>query len=269
MRTRTALAALLATLPLPLAADPLAFSFREFRNYCTAGAFSACASVSIRVWSTPTESFIVISFQNRQGSAYGHDNTGGSSLGFFQMTNRHGTPYGVPFPLPAEFPDDDWLRTVGPVESLGQEPGLWDATLDLGVASQWSPAGTGKGVFGCAALPIDPDAPSTEFGDDGYSGAWRTCPRDGFTGHVDMAVVIDIPSSAEDWDLEWTMTGAPGSGTSATCQTADGSTCASLTPEPGTMALLATGLAGVGCLRRRRRGAAEVASSRASPHVPR
>lgn len=247
-RSVAILGALLGLGLAPVAASPR-FTFREYTNYCTTGALVTCASSSVSVWSTSQGSVIVIRFQNRQGSDYGFDNSGGSSMDFFTMTHRNQQWYGVPYPLPTglPLPTGPWLTTVGDVGRLGQAPDIWDASLDLGWMSVWNPAGLGKGVFGCDPRPIDPDAPPLEWGANGYSGALVTCPRDGLDGWVQMAIVVDIPSTAADWDLTWSMSSNWDRAPYGTwCNTADRSSCVSVTPEPVTMSLLATGLAGVG-----------------------
>lgn len=62
-----------------------------------------------------------------------------------------------------------------------------------------------------------------------------------------MAIVVDIPSTAADWDLAWSMSAnRPGPPYGTWCNTGDATSCTRMTPEPVTMGLLATGLVGVG-----------------------
>lgn len=251
--------ALAALSPVALRADAPVVTTREFLNYCTAGAFHTCASVRIQVMSTAAGSVLLFQVQNREGNSYGYDNIGPSSIRSFQLRHRDPVTYGIAFDsLPGLPWPSQWIGTSGAVGSLGQAPAMWDASLDgLGHSpdgefsfSEWYLYTMGKGIFGCDALPIDPNAPENEMTPLGYSGAYQTCAPAGQDGWVNVWLAVDIPSTAEDWDFSWSMDAAGGYGG---CSTAASSDCVTVTPEPVSLALVATGLAGMALVGRRRR----------------
>ncbi|MBK8002557.1 MAG: VPLPA-CTERM sorting domain-containing protein [Gemmatimonadetes bacterium] len=254
--------AVAALAPAALHADAPVVTTREYLNYCTSGAFHTCASVRIQVISTPTGSALVLQVQNRQGNSYGYDNVGPTSISSFTLTGRPGlTHY---FPMDS-IPGLRWpitgVTTSGPVGSLGQSPGVWDPTLGMQVpgdggdvmVSSWYLNTFGKGIFGCDALPIDPNAPEFEGTPQGFSGAYQTCTPAGQSGWVEFWMVVDIPSTAEDWELSWTMDGGGGFNGASGCSTGPESDCVTVTPRPVSLTLVATGLAGMALVRRRRR----------------
>ncbi len=251
--------AVAALAPAALRADAPVVTTREFLNYCTSGAFHTCASVRIQVMSTSAGSVLLFQVQNREGNSYGYDNIGPSSIESFRLRHQDPVTYGIPFD---SLPGLPWYSqfnyTSGAVGSLGQEPWSWDASLDWVIQgpdgefsmSEWYLYTMGKGIFGCDALPIDPNAPPNEMTPIGFAGAYQTCAPAGQDGWVNVWMVVDIPSTAEDWDFSWSMSGAGGYGG---CSTGRESDCVTVTPEPVSLTLVATGLAGMALVRRRRR----------------
>ena len=241
----------------PLRADgPLQVTRRTWTNYCTSGAFHTCASVTVQVDRYAAGSVITIQLRNMQGSSYGYDNIGPSSIGWFEMRSVGHRPYDtVQFPGNPDAPSIFGLGVVGAVDSLGTGPGNWDASLNLGWASYWGISSFGRGIFGCDAPPIDPTAPPYDWGTgNGYGGGYVTCPTQGFGGAVQMQISVDTPSTVDDWTFFWTMQGERGGGYCATSEEEWGAHgCTTVTPEPLTLTLLGTGLAGAGLVRRRTR----------------
>ena len=231
-------------------------SERAYTNYCTTGALHACASVIVKTaWSeTVGATFVTVFVRNEQGSNWGYDNTGPSSLGHLRLMGLDPLttatlPYG-----------GAQIGAVGPVAVYGEDPSAWDWTLLNAYPSSdgtwrpyWSfdPAGNFLGIFGCDVPPIDPKVAGLWPLPLGvYAGGYGTCARDGW---VTLRFATTTEFTADALWVTWSM------GPGGNCDTQDRQSCAQVTPEPMTIVLLGTGLAGLGAVYRRRRRGGEPA----------
>jgi len=235
MRSRLSLL-LLAALPATLHAN----GFRRFDNYCTTGAFVSCASVTIRVTSLAGgQTVLVVTMRNLEGT-HPADNSPGSIL-------RN-------LVLDWNVPADPTWNTFGPtVTSRGvnliQDP---YAFLDTDIESSGLNINMfGSGVVGCHAPQIPSELPPG-FGTDSLHAAFQTCPALGaggalvFTFQTDQHTDWDVNRLSLRLDYDSFSAGGP-----ISCTVNVDCFQVTVTPEPVTFVLLATGLVGLGVFARR------------------
>lgn len=230
-------------------------------DLCTPGRFSTCASVQLSVIQNPVGSLVVLRIRNMQGSNPYGTSRGSTFAQFLLLANRPNFFwFDVDRPCPGcgtRFATEGPVRTFGGVEpgNLGNmDITYYDMLWGGGVA--WllfdSQNFLALGFYGCDRGPLvrsDNEGGRTE-------RAIATCPAQGYTGWFTWAFQTnqriqphELGYSMTFWDVSGTVTGcqynAPGLG---------GSTCV-VTPEPTTLALLATGLGSVGLAWRGRKRA--------------
>jgi PEP-CTERM motif len=216
-----------------LAARPAhADSFIDYSSQCFTGSFWTCASVQVFTRPTPTGTYVEIRMRNLM--------PGNARISSLLMWERGAGRWGGynPWETLAWGP-------VGNVDVVGPQPGFaWDFSNGF---VHWGDTGNpysgfqGYAVNGGGIVGCDNTEPIPDYWDGTPTGFWRTCPSQGFDGWVGFRFTIGKHITASDvviYDV-----GGHDYRTQAV----------SVTPEPGTMVLLATGLAGVAGLRRRKR----------------
>lgn len=219
-------------------------------TYCTTGSLNACASVVVEKFND----LVLIRVRNLQGQV-ANDNTWYSGINALQI-----------FVPGLNGFSDFTTTTAGGVNMLGPAASWWAAQYDVGWLYLWANGAT-AGIVGCG----------TGVGAPNTLGHYQTCDSDSW-------VVFGFRTQ-QNWDLSqmtlrW-YASAYGSPTDYTPQTVvcdprvaggcaeienhttapewitlfapESSQPANVTPEPVTLALLGTGLAGVGAAARRRR----------------
>ncbi|MBK8005191.1 MAG: PEP-CTERM sorting domain-containing protein [Gemmatimonadetes bacterium] len=238
------LLALASALAVGLPAAAYADGFQSYK-VCGGLNFSTCAAVSINV----VGSSVTVRVWNLSGNGaatYGVGSTVAANTVFngigFYNTGGVSAVSGT-------------LQTTGPVRA-GDTPSGWGLqnNATLGFSVDWKTISPGKGgangiASGCAAIPTNIEV-------------WQN-PCTGNLGNTADYVTFSFQISGT-WDpttSDVVLRGInPVSGSSTECWTGNSpngapSTCTTVTPEPVTMSLLATGLAGMGgagFLRRRK-----------------
>jgi len=235
----------LAAVGLAMAPASARADIKHFLNYCSPGAMRACASIvvetSLRAGGGTNVSIRV---RNLQGWGWYGDNTGGSSIrrvGLItpQIVGASGLS----------------VSTIGTVGQQGSPNGYWflDQPAGLGgliqVASSTNYTGEG-GIRGC-------DNPTYS-----VNNYYRTCGEN--TGWVVFTFTTQNNWSASQAEVAWLSDGYQNYTTEPITECgsdggygADGRIpCSHVTPEPITMVLLGSGMAGLGgagLIRRRRK----------------
>lgn len=253
---------------------------RSWTGFCSSGSLRTCASVQLETVNTADGTRVTIRFRNLQGT-HPFDNTGGS------IVNKIGI-------VGVGIDDDDLVEdlevtTEGSVGREDEPEDEWEVDdsdgfiediigdRDLGFVLQADGDGDG-GILGCSDADDDP------------SDFFRTCNSLGYGGWVVFTFTTEETWSASDVEIAWQVVevsatdggrlacwtgGQPSSGpvTSSSGpfkhsdkddddeEPEDVPACVEMpydtnvVPEPITMVLLGTGLAGIGgtALRRRRR----------------
>jgi len=224
-------------------AATLRADFKDFSNRCSPGAIRACASIQVHtVLNSSGGTNVRILVRNLQGWTGGTDNTGGSII----------TRIGLTAPAPMTGATG---LTVAPFGAgvvgsakgwtLAQQGGQ-GGPIELTAGPGQSPWNTfAGGIVGC-------DNPSDGLPDSHY----RTCSG----GWVELTFTTTNAWSANDAQVAWltqhAMNSDGASGFECSTDAAGGQdSCEVVTPEPFTILLLGSGLAGlggVGAFKRRR-----------------
>jgi hypothetical protein len=222
---------------------------RNFYAYCTVGAFRTCASVQVEtVVNAQGGTNVILRIQNLQGTLP-FDNTGGSLI----------TALGLTAP-DIQGAANLQVSTEGSVGVVGTPAQYW-ALSNTGVGGAVEFSASTNTIQGNTSLPAE----YLRGGILGCDNAWtmptsyyQTC---GGNGWVVFSFTTTNAWSANDAQIAFrSQSLVIRQGLHKACRTADpyGSNeyCMSVVPEPITLALLGSGLAGLGGvgLVRRRRG---------------
>lgn len=228
-----------------LAASPLRADFKDFSNYCSPGAMRACAS--LQIFTTLNGSGgtdVMIRVQSLQGWGVYGDNTGGSAI----------TRIGIVAPVNIGSATNLSIATTAGAIEANNASSLWGLRTPGSIGSPIElTAGISSGVSGAILGCGTPytGMPSIYFRTCG--GGWIefsfTTSNAWSADDAELAWVIDRTANFNSDGLECDTDTIPAPGRTGCLQ-------ASPVPEPITMVLLGSGLAGmggVGFLRRRRK----------------
>jgi hypothetical protein len=236
---------LAAALLLATAGAASAQQYNFFDDYCTVGAIRTCASVRLRTeWdATLGRTNVQIWIRNLQGTL-AQENTGGAPI----------SRVGLTFPNITN-PSNLTIQTVGTAVTVGTPAPLWKITNQQieGLVTFSTAAHTEGAVMGCNVYPGQ------------TLNYYQTC---GTGGWVVFGFSTSNQWSASSAQIAWKVQTHPGVNTFLACRTADlpgdpeycESVNPTVTPEPVTLALFGTGLAGLGAVRRRKRRGSENAT---------
>jgi PEP-CTERM motif len=211
-------------------------SFIDYTSQCAGATFATCASVQVFTRSIPGGTYVEIRIRNQMAP--------GNVINSWNIYERRSGAWGGFNPWGNFF-----VGPVGRVGQIGPDPmsGL-DMSNGSGV---WDPEGhylsnlygylLNSGVVGCdnnLPIPVDDQGP---LGAPRPGGFLQTCARDGYDGWFGFRFTLETRITASDVVLDYVgghRYGMPP---------------VSVTPEPGTMVLLASGLAGIAGFRKRRK----------------
>jgi hypothetical protein len=227
---------------LLLAATPFAPAhadgIRHFNNYCTPGAFRSCASVTVQVVTLPSGmTGLVLTIRNLEG-AIAEANIPGSMIVGFHV--------GFPVAEQGEVVDDENGSQGSNGATIVGNP-FGDTYHDRRGYTGNILWGGFSGIYGCN--PASPDLVYPEIGEDLF-GSWSTCGS-GASVVFTLDHYENLPWDVNNMSVALDFRNPDG--TFSNCTMDLNCSPVSAVPEPVTLVLVGTGLAGVAAARRRRR----------------
>lgn len=232
-------------LSLVLSSGAESQSAGEFLNYCSTGSIRTCASTRIETLWDPVAGVtrVNLMIRNLQGWLSA-DNSRGSTITRVAVTGPTlVNPRGLT------------VTTAGDAESVGSPQNFWNIrnwglegnAAFLAMTSQGTnPSPVEGGILGCSALrSVTP------------ANYFRTC---GPGGWVNVAFITTGRWNASNAHIGWVVNRANANNNAHYCRSDDPLTCnvppVTTTPEPASIFLLGSGLAGLAAMRRKRQGQA-------------
>lgn len=221
-------------------------SVREFLNYCSTGSIRTCASTRVETIWDPVMGVtrVNLMIRNLQGWLFA-DNSAGSAITRVALTAPTlVNPRGLA------------VTTVGDAAAVGSPQNYWQIrdwplegnTEFLAMTSTGTnPGPVEGGIMGCHLLTMVTPA-----------NFFRTC---GSGGWINFAFLTTGMWDASTTEIAWAVIKTNADGTNHLCRSDDPLTCnvppVTTTPEPASIFLLGSGLAGLAAMKRKRQARLE------------